>query len=83
VFNLVSASIVWLFYPETMNLALESVDLLFISDMTDSPSPSSSRKRRFYQRLQWEVVPKVWDMVRASKVKKNGVSVDETGHGGM
>jgi len=54
--NLINAIIVFLFYPETANLPLESVDLLF----TDRVAAEEivDEKQPFYRKLQWNVVGK-------------------------
>jgi hypothetical protein len=72
VFNLVCAVIVWLFYPETMGLTLESIDLLFIKDddEEDEDGHVADSSKRFYQRLQWWVVPKAWEAVKKSKAER-------------
>jgi len=54
--NLINAIVVWLFYPETANMPLESIDLLF----TDRVSAAEvlEEKQPFYRKLQWDVVAK-------------------------
>jgi hypothetical protein len=76
IFNLVNALIVFLFYPETMGLPLESVDLMFIHPDEDTDL-SSSKNKSFYQQLQWWVVPKSWEMVRSQKITGNSRLVRE------
>ncbi|KAH8705802.1 general substrate transporter [Talaromyces proteolyticus] len=66
VFNIVNAAIVFLFYPETMSLPLESVDLLFIQK-NESMDETSSKRKSFYQHLQWWVVPKAWELVKEER----------------
>lgn len=58
--NLMNAGIVWVFYPETANLPLESIDLLFTEGTTDTASDQP-----FYRKLQWSVVGRA-----ASEVKR-------------
>lgn len=69
VFNLVCAVIVWLFYPETMGLTLESVDHLFIREESEGEEDLSEEKR-FYLRLQWWIVPRAWEAVRRSRAER-------------
>lgn len=75
VFNVVNALIVFLFYPETMGLPLESVDLLFIQ-ADEAADVASSKNKPFHQRVQWWVVPKAWEMVTSQKKTGNSRLVD-------
>ncbi|KAJ5231442.1 uncharacterized protein N7469_006030 [Penicillium citrinum] len=69
VFNIVAASIVWCFYPETSYLNLESVDLLFLPD--EDQDQEIEAKRNFYQKaLQWNVVPRARIAVNEAKQRK-------------
>ena len=52
--NLANAVIVWLFYPETANMPLESVDLLFTERVM--AEDSYVEKQPFYRKMQWNVV---------------------------
>lgn len=71
-FNIVSAFIVYCFYPETAYLNLEAVDHLFIKADDGEISGEGTRKKKF---LQWDVVPRAWDAVdRAKKARKEGLS---------
>lgn len=55
-FNLINAIIVWLFYPETANMPLESIDLLFTSQV--SAEDILEEKQPFYRKMQWDIVGK-------------------------
>lgn len=78
VFNVVSAIIVWCFYPETTGLSLENIDLLFLPD--DREGHDVKMDERFYRRFQWQVIPKAWDAVKRSKAERrdrnNAVFID-------
>lgn len=52
--NLGNAIIVWLFYPETANLRLESIDLLFTHE--ELPDGAEEEKQPFYRKMQWSIV---------------------------
>ena len=52
--NLCNAVIVWLFYPETAGMPLESIDLLFTNDTTSLDI--EEEKQPFYRKMQWNVV---------------------------
>ncbi|KAH8698000.1 general substrate transporter [Talaromyces proteolyticus] len=65
IFNVISATIVWLFYPEMMGLSLEEINFMFLrDDSTDQPHD------KFYQRLQWHMVSKAWTII--AEVKAGG-----------
>ncbi|CRG88990.1 Sugar transporter STL1 [Talaromyces islandicus] len=76
IFNLVNALIVFLFYPETMGLPLESVDLLFIQ-ADEAMDLASSKNKPFHQHVQWWVVPRAWEMVKSQKRTGNSRLVGE------
>lgn len=76
VFNLVAAFIVYCFYPETSNLNLESVDLLFLANEERDREIDANRK--FYEKaLQWNVIPRAEVAVRDAKAKKKA-GIQET-----
>lgn len=52
--NLINAIIVWLFYPETANMPLESIDLLFIDSAASEDMVEE--KQPFYRKMQWKAV---------------------------
>lgn len=59
--NLVNAVIVFLFFPETANMPLESIDLLFTERVTESVAEV---KPPFYRKLQWAPVARAAEEVR-------------------
>ncbi|KAL1301941.1 hypothetical protein AAFC00_002400 [Neodothiora populina] len=69
--NFINAAIVWLFYPETANLPLESVDLLFTSSAL-----AKQEKQPFHRKLQWSVVGRA----AAESKRKRDLHVTELGH---
>lgn len=74
--NLMNAIIVWLFYPETANLPLESIDLLFTnSDVV------GEGKQSFYRKLQWDVVGRAASEVKNAK-QRQAISGDSLGEDG-
>jgi predicted P-loop ATPase/GTPase len=66
VFNLVTAIIVWCFYPETSYLNLESVDLLFLPD-EDRDQEIASKETFLQKSFQWSVVPRARMAVNEAK----------------
>lgn len=52
--NLCNAVIVWLFYPETANMQLESIDMLFTKNI--APEDVVGEKQPFYRKMQWKAV---------------------------
>lgn len=73
--NLIMAVIVWLFYPETAGLPLESIDLLF----TDRVAAQDlfEEKQPFYRKVQWDVVGKA-----AAEQKRLKQRIRSSGRGG-
>ncbi|OQD85383.1 hypothetical protein PENANT_c010G02263 [Penicillium antarcticum] len=69
VFNLVTAIIVWCFYPETSYLNLESVDLLFLPD-EDRDQEIVSKQTFLQKSLQWSVVPRARMAVNEAKARQ-------------
>lgn len=65
VFNVVAASMVWCFYPETTGLSLETIDVIFLPGDRDSQFVETDG--RFYRKFQWRVVPKAWEAVKRKK----------------
>lgn len=78
IFNLVAAFIVYCFYPETSNLTLEAVDLLFL------PNPERDQeieaKRKFYHKaIQWNVIPRARMAVNEAKARKKANNASTMG----
>ncbi|KAJ5353597.1 hypothetical protein N7541_006161 [Penicillium brevicompactum] len=68
VFNIVTAFIVYCFYPETSFLSLESVDLIFLPD--EQRDQQIALEQSFLQKtLQWSVVSKARIAVNEAKAK--------------
>lgn len=69
--NLINAVIVWLFYPETANLPLEKVDLLFTNDIAvgDMEHP----KLPFYRKMQWKIVARAAIEEKKLRLRRNGL----------
>ncbi|KAK4906964.1 hypothetical protein LTR66_017674 [Elasticomyces elasticus] len=66
VFNIVTAFIVYCFYPETSYLSLESVDLIFLPD--EQRDQQIALEQNFFQKtLQWSVVSKARIAVNEAK----------------
>lgn len=58
VLNLVSASIVWCFYPETSGQKLEDIDKLFVDDGWDEDDVVEGQSSALVRHLQWNIVRK-------------------------
>lgn len=68
VFNIVTAFIVYCFYPETSYLSLESVDLIFLPD--EQRDQQIALEQNFLQKtLQWSVVSKARIAVNEAKAR--------------
>lgn len=72
VLNLCNAIIVWLFYPETAGLQLESIDLLFMHD--ELPDGAEEEKQPFYRKMQWSVVGRA--AAEANRVRRRHANGD-------
>jgi len=77
--------IVWLFYPETGGLELEAVDGLFVEghDLADAGSGGGDgRDKKWYQKMQWDVVPRSLAAVKEQKAldraRKAGEDVEKS-----
>lgn len=71
--NFCNAIIVWLFYPETANLQLERIDLLFTHD--ELPDAAGEEKQPFYRKMQWHIVGRAADECkRVRRRQANGDS---------
>jgi len=71
-FNLINAVIVWLFYPETANMPLESIDLLFTDRI--AAEDILEEKQPFYRKMQWNVVAKAAAEEKRLKLRRrNGL----------
>ena len=65
VLNIISAIVVWAFYPETAGSTLESVDFLFTNtDETETQRP-------FYHQLQWSVVYQAEEIRQRLSLKRD------------
>ena len=83
VLNVANAVIVWLFYPETGGLELEAVDGLFVENLErDGQSAGKKREKTWYQKMQWEVVPRSLAAVKEQKAvdraRKGGEDVEKS-----
>ena len=71
VLNVANAIIVWLFYPETGGLPLEAVDGLFVETLDGATAGDGEREgrrdRKWYQKMQWDVVPRSLAAVKEQK----------------
>lgn len=68
VLNLVNATIVWAFYPETAGSTLESVDFLFTNKDT------LSGKKPWYSAAQWSVVYRAEEVMSIVNTKRRSVA---------
>jgi hypothetical protein len=68
VFNIVNALIVWLFYPETAGLPLESIDVLFAKNLQGETLATEGVKVPFYKKLQWSIVPQMNNEIKRRRV---------------
>jgi len=69
--NLVNAIIVWLFYPETAKMELESIDLLFTDQVEVGETPEE--KQPFYRKAQWKAVARAAaEQKRISRRRRTG-----------
>jgi len=66
VFNIACAIIVFIFYPETAGLPLEAIDELFIEKSSNVES-KPLKDRKFYNKLQWDVVGRSIAAVKEQK----------------
>lgn len=67
VLNVVNAVVVFLFYPETGGLQLEAIEHIFTTDLGEEDIIELETDRRFYRKLQWNVVDKAAAAVKQSK----------------
>ncbi|OZJ02831.1 hypothetical protein BZG36_04352 [Bifiguratus adelaidae] len=77
VLNIANAVIVWIFYPETAGLTLESVDVLFAGsdEIVDEEVKAQSLSRK----LQWSIVAKAaTEVKRRKKDRKTADPMDTT-----
>jgi hypothetical protein len=75
VFNLVSACVVYCFYPETAYLNLEAVDHLFLPAEGEHEGEEKLKKKF----LQWDVVPRAWTAVNLAKKANKRASLSQGG----
>lgn len=72
-FNLFNAVVVWLFYPETGGLMLETVDHVFTTEIDDDVALSTG----LFDRFQWARVRVAARAVEKSKAQERGVQDPE------
>jgi len=71
IFNLCNAFIVWMFYPETGGLELESVDRLFVGREEDEYEDRGGNwKGKRLRSLQWNFVRKAGEMRRNERGRR-------------
>jgi len=83
VLNVANAVIVWLFYPETGGLELEAVDGLFVETLKHTGNGERDvGKTKWYQKMQWDVVPRSLAAVKEQKAvdraRKGGEDVEKS-----
>ncbi|KAJ4132555.1 hypothetical protein NW754_015372 [Fusarium falciforme] len=77
VFNVVSAVVCWLFYPETSGLRLEAIDELFADQSSATQAPMS---QAWYRKLQWGVISTAKAAVKKEKEQRQLERKTAAGH---